>query len=71
MLDKPGTGFRVKIVSIRRKVKGSELHIKDIGEEGTVTDWIDKPGWEVWIPKIDLNNGTVCYGDKIWWKRVS
>ena len=69
----PEIGFRVKITGIREKILGSDFHKKDIGSEGVVVEWMDIEGFEVWIPKIILYDvaGTICYGSKVWWTRIS
>lgn len=72
MVQKPETGFRIEIVGVREKTLGSELHKGDIGKEGVVVDWVDKEDCEVWLPVIILYDikGTVCHGDRVWWKRI-
>ena len=72
MTQKPEISFRIKITGIREKVKGSEVHRDDVGQEGAVVDWVEIGDFEVWIPVIILydGKGKVVYGDKIWWKRI-
>ena len=72
MVQKPDTGFRVRIAGVREKSPGSELHKGDIGKEGVVIDWIDKENSKVWLPVIRLYDikSTICHGDKVWWDRI-
>jgi len=60
-------GIKIQITGTRRTDKH---HLSDVGKIGYILDWIEVKGFDCWIPVIELEDGTKCYGSNVWWFKV-